>query len=661
MEEARRHYDYVIIDTPPLTPIQDCRVIGRWVDGFLLVVAAHRTPRRLVADALTALDKAKVLGFVFNEDDRSTKGPVLRPQQLLLTLRAGRAEPSRRTDAGRWTGRRVPPAPRRRAQCCSIAMERPAVMLALLEVTTLFGAIAGALALSGTLLSGNWIDVAVVLAQAAALSACCVVAFYYNDLYDLRIVRSFGGFASRLPQAFGVAMMLLAGVYVLVPPARIAHGPFYLSIVLMVGFLLPARALGYSVMRRGAFADRVLIVGMGPLARKLIREIDAHPHLGYHIVGVLDDGPVPNDYPLRHPFLGPLEGLLQIAKTARIDRVIVALRERRGRMPVAQLLALEAHGVPVEDGLRTYEQITKKLAIETLSPSQLIFSDRFRTSRAQAALRRLLSLVAAAVGLALTAPLIALIALAIKLDSAGPVFFVHERLGLRGRAFRLVKFRTMRPIDVRQSTSEWVSDNEDRITRVGHWLRTFRLDELPQFLNILRGDMNLVGPRPHPVSNASLFAENIPYYVLRTAVRPGVTGWAQVRYGYANNLEEEIEKMRYDLYYIEHLSLWFDLRILFDTVKTVLFGRGSYVADAYLPGRASDVSQVASLSHPARPIHPRTRRPGETMNTSRLAALVPVDLRRRGVVSSGKPSARIPAGHLGHHPQARRRGDEIHP
>ena len=137
---------------------------------------------------------------------------------------------------------------------------------------------------------------------------------------------------------------------------------------------------------------------------------------------------------------------------------------------------------------------------------------------------------------------------------------------------------------------------------MGRWLRTFRLDELPQFFNILRGDMNLVGPRPHPVSNASLFAEKIPYYVLRTAVRPGVTGWAQVRYGYANNLEEEIEKMRYDLYYIEHLSLWFDLRILFDTVKIVLFGRGSYVADAYLPGRVSDVSQVASL--PARSAHP---------------------------------------------------------
>jgi lipopolysaccharide/colanic/teichoic acid biosynthesis glycosyltransferase len=177
----------------------------------------------------------------------------------------------------------------------------------------------------------------------------------------------------------------------------------------------------------------------------------------------------------------------------------------------------------------------------------------------------------------------ALIALAIRLDSPGPVLFVQDRVGLRGRHFRLLKFRTM--LCGGPTTSEWVRDNEDRITRVGRWLRKFRFDELPQFVNILRGDMNLVGPRPHPVSNFTLFAERIPYYMLRSSVRPGVTGWAQIRHGYANNLDEEIEKMRYDLYYIKHLSFWFDVRILVDTVKVVLFGWESPRTPAYASDR----------------------------------------------------------------------------
>jgi exopolysaccharide biosynthesis polyprenyl glycosylphosphotransferase len=391
-------------------------------------------------------------------------------------------------------------------------------------------------------------------------------------------------------------MMLLAGIYAVVPPVRVSQSLFYPSLLLMVGFLLVARALGYAILRRGVFAHRVLIVGAGPLARALLREIEAKPQLRYRVVGLVDDDPGPGDPPLRHPLLGSLDDVQRVARATRVDRVIVALRERRGRMPVGQLLALEAHGVPVEDGSQVFERVTGKLAIETLTPSQIIFSDRGRGSRTQAAVSRLLSLLAATVALAITLPLIGLIAAAIKLDSAGPVLFVHERLGLRGRPFRLLKFRTMRPVAANRHASEWVTDNADRITRVGRWLRTFRLDELPQFVNILRGDMNLVGPRPHPVSNFALFAEKIPYYVLRTSVRPGVTGWAQVRYGYANNLEEETEKMRYDLYYIEHVSLWFDLRILLDTVKIVLFGRGAYAADAYVPVRPAERHAVASLS-----------------------------------------------------------------
>jgi lipopolysaccharide/colanic/teichoic acid biosynthesis glycosyltransferase len=241
-----------------------------------------------------------------------------------------------------------------------------------------------------------------------------------------------------------------------------------------------------------------------------------------------------------------------------------------------------------------YERLTGKLAIEWLTPTPLIFSPGFRRAPVTMALGRGSSLVASVIGLVLSAPILGLLALLVKLDSPGPAFFIQERVGQGGKVFKLIKFRTMRAAG--GPRSEWARDNRDRITRVGAWLRKFRMDELPQLINVLRGDMNLVGPRPHPVSNYSLFVtvlrncpercEQIPYYSLRLAVRPGLTGWAQVRYRYANDLEEEVEKTCYDLYYIKHLSLWLDLRILLDTVKTVLAGHGAGEVADPAPRRA---------------------------------------------------------------------------
>jgi lipopolysaccharide/colanic/teichoic acid biosynthesis glycosyltransferase len=244
---------------------------------------------------------------------------------------------------------------------------------------------------------------------------------------------------------------------------------------------------------------------------------------------------------------------------------------------MTQLLECGAKGILVEDGLRTYESFTGKLPIEALTPSFLIFSGAFRKSRMQLALRRAASLAAAVTGLLLTAPLMAVIALALKLDSRGPVFFVDQRAGRGGRPFGLVKFRTMHPLPPGQTPtrSVWDRDDTTRITRVGQWVRKLRLDELPQFWNILKGDMDLVGPRPEILANVQAMSEQIPYYSLRHSVRPGLTGWAQTRFGYSVSLEQVTEKMRYDLFYIKHMSFWLDLRILVDTVKIVLFGRGA--------------------------------------------------------------------------------------
>jgi exopolysaccharide biosynthesis polyprenyl glycosylphosphotransferase len=337
-----------------------------------------------------------------------------------------------------------------------------------------------------------------------------------------------------------------------------------------IGFLLLLLLAWLSLLAwRGDFAERVLIVGTGPLANRLVAEMNGRRRLRHRVAAVVED-PGPGSDPLTNMLAGPLTRLGSIVDETRPDRIVIALADRRGRLPMADLLMARVGGVTVEDGIECLERLTRKIAIEALTPGALIASRDFRKTHFDLACGRAVSLIAALVALIALAPVFAIVALAIKLNSRGPVLFIHDRAGLRGRPMRLLKFRTMRP--AAGPTSEWERDNGDRITRVGRWLRKYRLDELPQLINVLRGDLNLVGPRPHPISNLPLFSQHIPYYAIRSLVRPGLTGWAQVRQGYANGLEEEIEKMRYDLYYIKHMSIWLDLRILFETIRTVAAG-----------------------------------------------------------------------------------------
>jgi exopolysaccharide biosynthesis polyprenyl glycosylphosphotransferase len=341
--------------------------------------------------------------------------------------------------------------------------------------------------------------------------------------------------------------------------------------------------------RRGAFASRLLIVGSSPLARQLVTEITTHRHVRHRVAGVLDESSEA-DPPVGPVVPGPLARLGSLIEELRPDRIVVALADRRGRLPMRELLDATVDGVVVEEGVDCYERLTGKIAIEALTPSGLIASRAIRKNHLDLSFGHALSFVVSATAMVVLLPLFAVLALLIKLDSPGPVFFVHDRVGLRGRRIRLLKFRTMRPAD--GPTSEWVCDNGHRITRVGRWMRKYRLDELPQLLNVVRGELNLVGPRPHPVSNFELFTQKIPFYSLRSVVRPGVTGWAQVRQGYANSLEDETEKMRYDLYYIKHMSAWLDLRILLQTVHIVVSGRESFVPLAGLDARTCRTSFV---------------------------------------------------------------------
>jgi len=316
---------------------------------------------------------------------------------------------------------------------------------------------------------------------------------------------------------------------------------------------------------------RLLILGAGPIAERLIEEIESLESARYTVLGVVDSQKPDDRAALAGRWLGTCEELGEIVARVRPTRIVVAIENRRDRLPLQSLLESRVSGIDVEDAIELYERITGKMAIEALRPSTLILSKGFRNHGAAEVTARLVSVIVAIIGLIAVIPLLAVIALLVKLDSHGPVLFVQPRAGRHGRPFGLLKFRTMHPTDAVRS--EWVMDNVHRITRVGRYLRRFRLDELPQLVNVVRGEMNLIGPRPHPVSNHATFMEHIAYYGLRSTVRPGVTGWAQVRYGYANNLEEETEKMRYDLYYIKNRSLWLDFRIMLATVGIVLLGQ----------------------------------------------------------------------------------------
>jgi len=402
---------------------------------------------------------------------------------------------------------------------------------------------------------------------------------------------------------FVLNLCLALSLLLLLPELR---SPIPLIFVGAAILLLVLRPIEREMQTTLHFKKRVLVLGHRPIARKFMEEIEKFPERGYTIIGVVQETPA--DHIHRSPYLnlGTMDQLQTIVAAVKPDLIVVALSDRRGRMPAAELLELQSSGVFVEDVADAYERVSGKLPIEVVTPGQLIASQSLRKSVALKFVQRVISCTVAVALLVIMSPMLALIAIAIRLDSGRPVFFRQTRLGKRCRPFELLKFRTMQPVS--RPASEWVGDNRNRITRLGKWLRRFRLDELPQLVNVIRGDMNLVGPRPHPVTNLQLFKDSIPYYALRGSILPGITGWAQVRYHYANNLEEETEKMRYDLYYIKHMSLWMDLSIVMKTAMVFLRSFSS----SFESGTAT-VRRPAFSVGPTR-LHVRSRSTGAVAN-----------------------------------------------
>jgi sugar transferase (PEP-CTERM system associated) len=324
------------------------------------------------------------------------------------------------------------------------------------------------------------------------------------------------------------------------------------------------------------FGERILIVGSGDLAVEVAREVLNRPDAGYRIVGFVgNDAELLGKSLINPRVIGLTEQLDQIVKRENIDRIVVAMGERRGQLPTNKLLQLSLTGeVNIEEGASFYERITGRVSLNMLRPSWLIFTGRGRQKKLPGLARSAVHWFVALVGAILSLPIVIVTAILIKLESRGPIFYKQERVGKNGRTFVLAKFRSMR-VDAEQDGPVWASKGDSRTTRVGRIIRKIRVDEIPQFWNILKGEMSFVGPRPERPHFVAQLAEEIPFYEQRHLIAPGLTGWAQIKYPYGASIEDARQKLQYDLFYIKNHSLVLDAYIMFDTIKIILFGRGA--------------------------------------------------------------------------------------
>ena len=413
------------------------------------------------------------------------------------------------------------------------------------------------------------------LMRIVIISAAFVTCMYCFDLYDSSILRNRREIMSRLIQVLGTVCILLAMFCYLYPPLELGRGIFLIGLSVGAVMLFFWRWLFLRISALPQFAERELIVGDGSISDLLTAELRNRLEFGMRVVGQLKGLENSN---VKQPAISPeeeVEELLCVVKSYEPDRVIVAFDERRGKLPVEALLKLKSSGVQIQDGADLYEAITGKVHIETLRASSLLFSPGFRVSQPLLIYKRTASLVLSTIGLVLTFPLMVAAAIAIYLDSGGPIIFRQRRVGHEGKIFTVYKFRSMVNCANGDDNYRPAEISDLRFTRVGRWLRRMRIDELPQLINILVGDMHFIGPRPFVINQEQECVGKIPFYRQRWVARPGATGWAQVNRGYNVSIDDNKEKLAYDLFYIKNISVGLDLLILFKTLKILLLGRGS--------------------------------------------------------------------------------------
>jgi sugar transferase (PEP-CTERM system associated) len=392
---------------------------------------------------------------------------------------------------------------------------------------------------------------------------------YYFDLYEPQRISGRWEIYFRLFLVLSVQCFALSGLVYLFPDLYIGPHVLTVGIFILAAALVVWRRAYEWMIDLSVFRERVYVLGSGELARTVVDTLRVRRDAGMEVIDGLGEGAIDGQH---DRYAADLKSFRNPG--TRIERVVVAMEDRRGSMPVRELLDLRLRGVIVEDAGTMMERLSGKLPLEGLNPSSLIFTQGFKVKASQQIVRRIVSIIVSFIGLMLCLPFIPFIILAVRLSSPGPIFFRQTRVGLRGQLFTVYKFRTMRQ-DAEAKGAVWATKNDPRVTSLGRFMRKTRIDEIPQLWNVLSGQMSFVGPRPERPEFVQWLANEIPYYDLRHLIRPGLTGWAQVRYQYGASLAETKQKLEYDLYYVKHLSLGLDLLIMFETVKTIVLRRGA--------------------------------------------------------------------------------------
>ncbi len=431
---------------------------------------------------------------------------------------------------------------------------------------------AGAL---GSALGNDAAHSARLLLLVCAAVTIWIGAFYFCDLYDLDATRKAADILAQSVRAVGMGALLVAPIAWFFLPDTVRSG--YLEVALVLSLvLLCGYRFSFSWVSSRLFRDeRVLLVGTGPVIQSLANRISVYSCLPLKLVAVVPEEANARMESRSFHMCGSIAELDSIIASFRPNRIAIDIAPKREPIPASQLIRLRQNGIRIEDASSLYEAMTGSVPIEFLDARRLAFGKGLSLSPFSAVTHRAFDIIIASIGLLLTWPLFIVIAIALKLDSRGSVVYSQERVGLHGKLFKTLKFRSMRVDAETLSGPVWASERDPRITRVGRILRKVRLDELPQLWNVLRGDMSMVGPRPERPHFVDLLREHIPFYDLRHSIRPGITGWAQVCAPYGSSIDESQVKVEYDLFYLKNISFAFDAFIMFKTAKICLFGRGA--------------------------------------------------------------------------------------
>ena len=406
----------------------------------------------------------------------------------------------------------------------------------------------------------------------------CQICLYYNDLYNFKVASTIVEVSIRLLQSLGITSIVLGLIYWAFPVVIINQFIFILSIGLLLVFIIGWRLLYIFIIKKGIFNQNIILLGSSPLAFDILNEIEIEPDCGYSVSVIIPDSEeevlninISEKITIRKE----KKDLCYVAKETGINKVVVALREQRGSFPTQELIRCRTAGIEVLEGSSFYEMLTGKVLVTQIKPSWLIYSEGFRKSKFRTMVKRLEDILISSIMLVLLSPILLIISILIKLESKGRILFFQDRVGQKKKEFNMHKFRSMVEDAEKLSGPVWAETDDARITKIGRIIRKFRLDELPQLWDVLTGKMSMVGPRPERKHFTDDLEKKIPFYSERFIVKPGITGWAQISYGYGATLDDAIEKLNYDLFYIKNLSIIMDMVIILRTIKTVLFDKGA--------------------------------------------------------------------------------------